>query len=135
MFNMVLNGLQWSQMVLNGLKKIDHKFNRMAFITRFNLVLVWSKIVKMLTKKSSKWDRHNQVSWSSFIMILVSLVYLFLQYKSIAILDGKRITNFTTVSSKSLQLLSNVPFIPSPLLLEYNIVNVCYFKTALIDTL
>ena len=66
MFNMVLNGLQWSQMVLNGLKKIYHTFNRMAFITRFNLVLVWSKIVKLLTIKSSKWVRHNQVSWSSF---------------------------------------------------------------------
>ena len=65
MFNMDLNGLQWSQMVLNGLKKIDHKFNRMAFITRFNLILVWSKIVQILTKKSPKWVRYNQVSWSS----------------------------------------------------------------------
>ena len=49
-------GLKWSSMFPNGpkwSKKIDHKFNRMAFITRFNLVLVWSKIVKMLTKKSS----------------------------------------------------------------------------------
>ena len=64
MFNMVLNGLQWSQMVLNGLKN-DHKFIKMAFITRFNLVLVWSKIVQICTKKSSNWVRHNQVSWSS----------------------------------------------------------------------
>ena len=38
----------------------------MAFITWFNLVLVWSKIVKIFTKKSSKWVQHNQVSWSSF---------------------------------------------------------------------
>ena len=45
---------------------MGHQFNRMAFITRFNLVLVWSKIVQILTKKSSKWVRHNQVSWSSF---------------------------------------------------------------------
>ena len=37
MFNMVLNGLQCYQMVLNGLKKINHKFNWMAFITRFKL--------------------------------------------------------------------------------------------------
>ena len=40
-------------MVPNGpkrSKKINHKFNRIAFITRFNLVLVWSKIVQMLTK-------------------------------------------------------------------------------------
>ena len=60
MFNMVLNGLQWSQMVLNGLKKINHKFNRMAFIAKFNLVLVWSKTVQILKKKkSSKWVRHN----------------------------------------------------------------------------
>ena len=64
MFNMVLNGVQCSQMVLNDLK-MDHKFNWIAFITRFNLVLVWSKIVQMLTNKSSKWVRHNQVSWSS----------------------------------------------------------------------
>ena len=66
MFNNVLNGIQWSQMVLNGLNKIDHKFNRMAFIAKFNLVLVWSKTVQIVTKKSSKWVRHNQVSWSSF---------------------------------------------------------------------
>ena len=38
----------------------------MAFIHRFNLVLVWSKIVQILTKKSPKWVRHYQVSWSSF---------------------------------------------------------------------
>ena len=46
--------------------KSYHKFHRMAFTTRFNLVFVWSKIVQILTKKSSKWVRHNQVSWSSF---------------------------------------------------------------------
>ena len=40
---MILNGPKWYT-------KIDHKFNRMVFITRFNLVLVWSKIVKILTK-------------------------------------------------------------------------------------
>ena len=60
-------GLKWSSMVPNGPKwstKINHKFNRMAFITRFNLVLVWSKIVQIFTKNSSKWVRHNQVSWS-----------------------------------------------------------------------
>ena len=38
----------------------------MAFTTRFNLVLVWPQIVQILTKKSSNWVRHNQVSWSSF---------------------------------------------------------------------
>ena len=37
----------------------------MVFITRFNLVLLWTKIGQILTKKSSKWVRHNQVSWSS----------------------------------------------------------------------
>ena len=60
---MVLKGKQWSQNVQYGLKwsssvpngpkwskKIDHTFNRMVFITRFNLVLVWSKIVKNFTK-------------------------------------------------------------------------------------
>ena len=62
MFNMVLNGLQGSQMVLNGL---NHEFNWMAFIARLNLVLVWSIIVNILTTKSSKRVRHNQVSWSS----------------------------------------------------------------------
>ena len=57
---------QWSQMVLNGVKKNFHKFITMVFITRFNLVLVVSKIAKMLTKKTSKRVRHVQVSWSSF---------------------------------------------------------------------
>ena len=61
---MVPNGPKWST------KKINHKFNRMAFITRFNLVLVWSKIVQILNKKSSNWVRHNQVSWSSFLFTL-----------------------------------------------------------------
>ena len=70
MFNMVLNSLQCSQLVLNGLKN-DHKFNRMAFIARFNLVLVWSKIVQILTKESSKWVPHNQVSWSSLLILLI----------------------------------------------------------------
>ena len=37
----------------------------MALTTRFNLFLVWSKLVQILTKKSSNWVRHNQVSWSS----------------------------------------------------------------------
>ena len=50
----VPNGPKWSK-----------KFNWIAFKTRFNLVLVWSKIVQVLTKNSSKWVRHNQVSWSS----------------------------------------------------------------------
>ena len=76
MSKMVLKGKKWSQNLQYGIKwssmaprapkwskQIDHTFNGMAFITRFNLVLVWSKIVKILTKKSSKWVRHNQVSW------------------------------------------------------------------------
>ena len=58
------------QMVLNGLKKIDHKFNRISLIISFNLVLVWSEIVQMLTKKSSQWVRHNQVFWSSSGLLL-----------------------------------------------------------------
>ena len=52
---MVFNGPKWSLVVL----KINHKFKWMAFITKFNLVLVWSKIVQILTKKSSKWVRGN----------------------------------------------------------------------------
>ena len=76
---MVLKGKKWSQNFQYGLKKssmfpngpkwsfkIYHKFHRMAFTTRFNLVVVWSNIVQILTKKSSNWVRHNQVSWSSF---------------------------------------------------------------------
>ena len=54
------NGPKWST-------TIGHKFNTMVIITRLNLVLVWSKIVQILTKKSSKWVRHNQVSWSSSV--------------------------------------------------------------------
>ena len=42
--------------VPNWSKKIDHKFNRMAFITRFNLVLVWSKIVQLLLKSHPNWS-------------------------------------------------------------------------------
>ena len=52
-------GLKWSSMVPNGpkrSKKIYHKFNRMAFITRFNLVLVWSKIVQLLLKSHPNWS-------------------------------------------------------------------------------
>ena len=45
----------------------------MVFVTRFNLVLVWSKTVQILTKKPFKWVRHNQVSWSSFIMASVHM--------------------------------------------------------------
>ena len=78
---MVLNGKKWSQNVQYGLKwssmfpngpKWSKKFNWMAFKTRFNLVLVWSKIVQIFTKKSTKWVRHNQVSWSSFLSMLLS---------------------------------------------------------------
>ena len=50
MFNMVLNGLQWSQMVLNGLRKSTINSIGWPGSTRFNLVLVWSKIVQILTK-------------------------------------------------------------------------------------
>ena len=42
-------GFQCFQTVLNGLK-IDHEVNRMAFITRLNLGLVWSKIFQLFTK-------------------------------------------------------------------------------------
>ena len=64
--------LKWSSMFQNGLRKFYHQFNRIAFITSFNLVLVLYKIVKVLPKKSSKWVRHNQVSWSSFERFSVS---------------------------------------------------------------
>ena len=42
---MVLNGHKWSKMVRYDIK--------------------WSNIVQMLSLCSSKWVRHNQVSWSS----------------------------------------------------------------------
>ena len=38
-------------MVLSGLKN-GYKFNKTVFITRFNLVLVWFKILQILTKVS-----------------------------------------------------------------------------------
>ena len=47
-------GLKWSSMFPNGpkwSKKIGHTFNWMAFITWFNLVLVWSKIAQIMNKK------------------------------------------------------------------------------------
>ena len=65
MFEMVPKGKKWSQNFQYGLKwptmvsnvskwakKIGYKFNRMAFLTRFNLVLVLSKIVKKKLLKS-----------------------------------------------------------------------------------
>ena len=39
-------------------KKINHNFNRMAFITRFNLVLVRSKMVQILSKNFVTWMTH-----------------------------------------------------------------------------
>ena len=102
MFNMVLNGLQCSQMVLKGLNT-DHKFNWIAFITSFNLVLVWSKIVQILTNKSSKWVRHNQVSWSSFCLFhleewkafIICPKHNFSYLSWSAMTDILNVTNFT----------------------------------------
>ena len=34
--------------------------------------LIWSKIVQILTTKSSRWARHYQVSWSGFFVIFDS---------------------------------------------------------------
>ena len=66
-------GLKWSSRFPNDpkwSKQINHKFNMMAFMTRFNPVLVWSKLVKILTKKSSKWVLNNQVSFLSLFTLL-----------------------------------------------------------------
>ena len=59
------NGPKWSK-------------NWIALITRFNLVLVWSKIVLILTNKSFKCVRYNQVSWSSFYLWSALLPYCLL---------------------------------------------------------
>ena len=65
---MVVKGKKWSQNVQYGLKWSSMVPNGPKWSTRFNLVLVWSKIVQILTKKSSNWVRHNQVSWYSFLL-------------------------------------------------------------------
>ena len=56
---MVQNGPKWST-------QIDHKFNRMSFITRFNLVLVWSKLEKIKgegegSKQQEEGERGEEV--------------------------------------------------------------------------
>ena len=53
---MVFNVPKWSLIV----KQIDHKFNWMAFITKLNLVLVWSKIVQILTKNHPNGSRKTR---------------------------------------------------------------------------
>ena len=73
MFNMILNGLKWSQMVLNGLKTLTT--NSIGW-PLFNLVLVWYKIVQFLTKMSSKLVLHNQVSWSTLHYITLHFTSL-----------------------------------------------------------
>ena len=60
----------------------------MAFITRFNLVPVWSKIVQILTYKSSKWVRHNQVSWSSFSCVLLGWDFIASLYMSLYVIPA-----------------------------------------------
>ena len=42
--------------------KIYYELDSIAFTTRFNLVLVWFKIVQIFTKKSSKWVRTEMES-------------------------------------------------------------------------
>ena len=54
------NGPKWSY-------NFYYKFNWIAFTTRLNLVLVWSKIVQILTKSHPIGSGTNQVSWSSFL--------------------------------------------------------------------
>ena len=72
---MFSNDPKWS-------KKVYHKFNKMAFIPRFTLGLVWSKIVHILTKKSSNWVRQCLVFFAlsfhlvkSFHLLLIFSPY------------------------------------------------------------
>ena len=97
MFNMVLNGLQWSQIVLNGLKKINHKFNRMAFITRFILVLVCSNIVQFLfSKKSTQWILHININiLPNLIMLMDTIPNIYLGSRKSKTGNKKYIVYFT----------------------------------------
>ena len=61
---MIPNAPKWSW-------KVDHKFNRMAFITRFSLVLVWSKIVQILTKSH---PNGSGITRCSGLVVLVNIM-------------------------------------------------------------
>ena len=55
---------KWSSMDFNGpkwSKKIYHKFNRIAFITRFKLVLVWSKIDQIFDLKDIQMGPEKKI--------------------------------------------------------------------------
>ena len=72
----VQHGLKWSSMVPNGPKlfwKNYHKFNKMAFITRFNLV--WSKIVKILT---NSYPNGSAITRSPGLYLIFFIFLLFL---------------------------------------------------------
>ena len=70
-FKSVHTGANWSKwanigwnmfkLIQIGLDRSKQKSNSIPY------GLIWSKIDKILTKKSSKWVWHNQVSWSSFV--------------------------------------------------------------------
>ena len=76
----------------------------MVFITRFNLVLVWSKIVQYLTKKSSKWDRRKQVSWSSLEIInLLTIGITFFNCKLQVPSDISTYNSFTSAENMKTQ--------------------------------
>ena len=56
--NMVKLGLKWYTMIKNG-----PKWSNMVLYD-----LIWSNMVQIISLRSSKWVRHNQVSWSSFLL-------------------------------------------------------------------
>ena len=95
LFQKGLNGSKWGNQVLispnvfkwvhrgpNGSKWVNIGPNRLTLIQihlnrsnkKSNMIcygLILSKIVQIQIKKSSKWDRHIQVSWSIFFYVLV----------------------------------------------------------------
>ena len=88
-FKWVNRGPNWSKQVNTGpirFKLVQIHQNGSKYVQKSKYYfygLIRFKIVQILTKKSSKWVRHNHVSWSSFFHywpIIHGLVNYFIPY-------------------------------------------------------
>ena len=73
--------LKWSKMVKVGLKWYKMIQNGPKWSNMIKYDLIWSNRVQILSLRSSKWARHNQVSWSSFYYKLIHNLRLKLQQR------------------------------------------------------
>ena len=87
-------GLNWVQRGPNGSIQVKTGPNRSKLIEigsnrlkKSNMMLyglIWSKMVQILTNKSSKWVRHNQVSCSSLLIFPCSSGWFCLHFRKLA---------------------------------------------------